>query len=76
MTIRLTRWLIFSALVCSLSGAAAGGTLTGTIHNGTNGKPGANLDVILIQLQGGMQPVATVKSDAQGNFRFDRPEIS
>ena len=55
--------------------ATFAGTVTGTIHNGTNNKPGANLDVILIQLQGGMQPVATVKSDAQGHFKIDRPEI-
>ena len=51
------------------------GTLTGTIHNGTSGKPAAGVDVILIQLQGGMQPVANTKSDAQGHFQFNRPEI-
>ncbi len=63
-------------LVAGLSaGATLAGTVNGTIHNGTNNKPGANLDVILIQLQGGMQPVATVKSDAQGHFKIDRPEI-
>ena len=55
--------------------AALAGSVTGTIHNGTNNKPGANLDVILIQLQGGMQPIATVKSDAHGHFLIDRPEI-
>jgi len=59
----------------ALAATAAAGTVKGTIHNGTNGKAGANLDVILIQLQGGMQPVATVKSDAQGHFQIDRPEI-
>lgn len=51
------------------------GTLTGTIHNATTGKPAAGVDVILIQLQGGMQPVANTESDAQGRFQFDRPEI-
>jgi hypothetical protein len=66
--------LIFAAAGLSASAAIAG-TVSGTIHNGTNNKPGANLDVILIQLQGGMQPVATVKSDAQGHFKIDRPEI-
>jgi hypothetical protein len=57
------------------STAAFAGSVTGTIHNGTNNKAGAGLEVILIQLQGGMQPVATVKSDAQGHFSIDRPEI-
>jgi hypothetical protein len=57
------------------AGGASAGTLTGVVRNGTNGAPGAGLDVILIQLQGGMQPVATVKSDAQGRFKFDRPEL-
>jgi hypothetical protein len=51
------------------------GALTGTIHNGTSGKPAAGVDVILIQLQGGMQPVANTKSDAQGHFQFNRPDI-
>src|SRR4029077_12936828 len=57
------------------AGVASAGTLTGVVRNGTSGAPGAGLDVILIQLQGGMQPVATVKSDAQGSFHFDRPEL-
>src|SRR5262249_3560803 len=30
---------------------------------------------ILIQLQGGMQPVANTQSDAQGNFSFDNPGL-
>jgi hypothetical protein len=67
------------ALVLLMSAATAfsafAGKITGTIHNGTNNKPGAGLDVILIQLQGGMQPLTTVKSDAQGHFTIDRPEI-
>jgi hypothetical protein len=57
------------------AGVSSAGTLTGVVHNGTTGAPGAGLDVILIQLQGGMQPVATVKSDTQGHFHFDRPEL-
>lgn len=58
-----------------MAGGASAGTLTGVVRNATNGAPGAGLDVILFQLQGGMQPVATVKSDAQGHFQFDRPEL-
>jgi hypothetical protein len=75
----MNRLLSKFALVLLVSAATAfaafAGKVTGTIHNGTNNKPGAGLDVILIQLQGGMQPIVTVKSDAQGHFTIDRPEI-
>ncbi len=45
------------------------------VRNGTSGKPAAGVDVILIQLQGGMQPVANTKTDAQGNYKIDNPAI-
>lgn len=54
---------------------AQAGTVRGSIKNGTTGKPGAGVEVILIQLQGGMQPVANTKSDAQGQFSFDNATI-
>ncbi len=71
--------LLHVAAVISLAlifavGASAG-TVTGVIHNGTNNKPAAGVDVILIQLQGGMQPVANTKTDAQGNYKLDNPAI-
>jgi len=52
-----------------------GATVHGTVKNGTTGKPAANVEVILIQLQGGMQPVLNSKTDAQGQFTFDYPAI-
>ena len=69
-----------SALPCfglflAFATAAAAGTVTGVIHNGTDGKIAAGVDVILIQLQGGMQPVVNTKSDAQGAYKFDFPAI-
>ena len=66
---------LLGMLIGLTSNPILAGTLTGTIHNATTGKPAAGVDVILIQLQGGMQPVANTKSDAQGHFQFDRPEI-
>jgi hypothetical protein len=51
------------------------GTVHGTVTNGTTGKPAAGVEVILIQLQGGMQPVANSKSGANGEFTFDNPGI-
>jgi Flp pilus assembly protein TadG len=51
------------------------GTVHGTAKNGTTGKPAAGIDVILIQLQGGMQPVINSKTDAQGQFTFEHPSL-
>jgi hypothetical protein len=61
-------------LLVSASFAEAG-ILHGTVSNGTTGKPAANVEVVLIQLQGGMQPVSTTKSGAQGEFTFDNPGL-
>lgn len=68
---------IVVALLATLFCAQAmrAGTVRGTVNNGTTGKPGAGVEVVLIQLQGGMQPVANTKSDASGNFTFDNPNI-
>jgi hypothetical protein len=55
--------------------SAAAGTVTGVVHNGTDGSLAGGVDVILIQLQGGMEPVANTKSDAKGNYKFDNPAI-
>jgi hypothetical protein len=56
-----------------LAVSARAGVLHGTVKNGTSGKAAAGVEVILIQLQGGMQPVANSKTDAQGQFSFDNP---
>ncbi len=64
-----------SLLVCALASSAFGGTVTGTVRNGTTGKPAAGVEMILIQLQGGMQPVANTKTDADGHYRFDHPGL-
>jgi hypothetical protein len=44
------------------------GTVSGVVKNGTTNRPVAGADVILIQLEGGMQAVANVKADASGHF--------
>ena len=54
---------------------AFAGTVTGTVTNGTTNKPASGVDMILIQLQGGMQPVANTKTDANGQYRFDHPGL-
>jgi hypothetical protein len=54
-----------------IANIAQAGTVHGTVKNGTTGKPAPGVTVMLIQLQGGMQPVANTQSDAQGQFTFD-----
>jgi hypothetical protein len=54
---------------------ALAGTVNGTVTNGTTGKPAAGVDMILIQLQGTMQPVANTKTDASGQYHFDNPGL-
>src|ERR1700726_3241475 len=71
---------IFSAaiLLCIIgpvANIAQAGTVRGTVKNGTTGKPAPGVTVMLIQLQGGMQPVANTQSDAQGQFTFDNPNL-
>lgn len=72
------KWFSYVALgVCFLMPFASvfGATVHGTVKNGTTGKPAADVQVILIQLQGGMQPVLNSKTDTQGQFTFDYPSI-
>jgi hypothetical protein len=63
-------------LLCvTFSAAAQAGTVTGVVRNGTTNKPAAGVQVLLIELQGGMQTVGTTKTDAAGNYSFDNDAI-
>jgi hypothetical protein len=69
---------IFLLSLCAFLGSAPlalAGTVSGTVTNGTTGKPAAGTEVILIQLQGGMQPVANTKTDGKGRYTFDNPGL-
>ncbi len=57
-------------LLCLLSGAAFAAELTGTVRNGTTGKPAAGDDVVLLAMAGGMDEVARTKTDSLGRFRL------
>jgi hypothetical protein len=60
---------LFLLAVCASTLAA----VDGTVINGTTGKPAPNTIVSLVQPgQGGMQTLASVKSDSQGIFRIDK----
>ncbi len=70
------RLLNVVALLLLVSVAAQAGTVTGVVHNGTNSnKIAPGVDVLLIQLQGGMSVVANTKTDADGRYHFDNPGI-
>ena len=54
--------------------AALAATITGTVTNGTNNKPSAGDDVILVSLQQRMQETARTKTDAHGHYSIDVPD--
>lgn len=58
------------ALVSFVSAA----TLTGTLTDGTTGKPAAGDKVVLIKLAQGMEETAHAMTDAHGNFKLELPE--
>jgi hypothetical protein len=63
--------LTFALLVAQCALAA---TITGTVTDGTNNKPSAGDDVILISLQQRMQETARTKTDAHGKYSIDVPD--
>ncbi|HTR46125.1 MAG TPA: carboxypeptidase-like regulatory domain-containing protein [Verrucomicrobiae bacterium] len=69
------RPFLASLLFWLCASPAFAGTVSGTVTNGTTDKPAAGVDVILIQLQGTMQPVAQTKTDAAGHYRLDHPAL-
>jgi hypothetical protein len=75
---RLAKIFCVAILMCAvgpIANVVQAGTVHGTVKNGTSGKPAPGVPVMLIQLQGGMQPVANTQSDAQGQFTFDNPNL-
>ena len=75
MRVCAKRLTLLAALLLAPLAIVQAGTVHGTVKNGTTGKPAPGIQVILIQLQGGMQPVANTQSDAQGQFSFDHPGL-
>jgi hypothetical protein len=61
-------------VVLLLAPSALAATITGTVTNGTNNKPSAGDDVILISLQQRMQEAARTKTDAHGRYSIDLPD--
>jgi len=53
-----------------LSSFAGAQTLTGTVTNGTTGKPAAGDEIVLLNLSQGMEETGHTKTDSKGNFSF------
>jgi hypothetical protein len=57
-------------LTLTLGAFASAETLTGTVKNGTTGKPASGDEVVLIKLANGMEEAARTKADSKGDFKF------
>lgn len=66
---KLNKLFIATALLV-LSVSVAAQTISGTVTNGTSGKPAAGDEVILINLGNGMEVAANTKADSAGKFSF------
>ena len=65
---------IFAVSLLVLSGALAQAvSVTGTVTNKTTDKPSAGDDVVLVDVQAGMNEAATAKTDASGRYSLQIP---
>jgi len=62
--------LLATILTLVLAFTSAAQTLSGTVTNGTTGKPAAGDEVVLINIANGMDVAASTKSDSRGKFSF------
>jgi hypothetical protein len=65
---------VLASAVLALSTFASASTLSGTVTNGTTGKPSVGDDVVLIKFGQGMEEAARTKTDANGRFTLTVPE--
>jgi hypothetical protein len=67
--------LALFTLLVSFAASAPAGTLTGVVRNGTTGAPAVNAVVTVLALQGNMETIADIKTDAQGRYRIENAAI-
>ena len=67
---KLAHFALLAAILSLALASAAAQTLTGTVTNGTTGKPAAGDEVILINIANGMDVAASTKADSNGKFSF------
>jgi hypothetical protein len=73
-SLRRSAVLALSLVLCAAAPAMAS-TLNGTVKNGTTNRPVPDVEVVLMELEQGMVPVAKVKTDAGGRFHFRNPAV-
>ena len=69
------RALLLAAFLLIPFSAVCGGTVRGTVKNGTTGQVAAGIELALLQPMNGMQEVAHSRSGAQGEFTFEHPGL-
>jgi hypothetical protein len=67
---KLAQSALLAAILSLALASAAAQTLSGTVTNGTSGKPAVGDEVILINLANGMEVAANTKVDSNGKFSF------
>ena len=72
-SLRMTTPVVLIALLAAAVISASAQNITGTVTNGTTGKPSAGDEVTLLSLSQGMQEVGSGKTDAQGKFSLAAP---
>ncbi len=72
---RSTKLAIFSSALCSLlfTAAALAATVSGTVTNKTTGKPSAGDNVVLVDVQAGMNEVSKATTDSNGRYTLSEP---
>jgi hypothetical protein len=68
-----TKLLPIFLVVLALANLAMAQNITGTVTNGTIGKPAGGDEVTLLSLAQGMEEVGSTKTDAQGKFTLKAP---
>jgi len=63
-------------LLAAASAVASAAAVSGTVTNGTNGKPAAGDEVVLIKLSSGMEEVGHTKTNSEGKFTFNVQEAN
>jgi hypothetical protein len=64
------RFAVAAALLMIGIVSASAQTLTGTVTNGTTGRPSVGDEIILINISNGMDIAANTKTDSSGKFSF------
>ncbi len=67
-SLRSGRVAAIIALIVSFSGFVVAQTVSGTVTNGSTGKPAAGVEVTLLTLANGMSESGSTKTDSQGRY--------